>query len=53
LDTGFGTGLNAILVGTALADGAAEGDQVRKIAIRMRMSATAAVPYFTSLMKPS
>jgi hypothetical protein len=28
-------------------------DQVRKIAIRITMSATEAVPYFTSLMKPS
>ena len=28
-------------------------DQSRKIAIRIRMRATAAVPYFTSLRKPS
>jgi hypothetical protein len=33
--------------------GAGVGRQVKKNAIRMRMMATVAEPYFTSLMKPS
>jgi hypothetical protein len=48
-------GSNVVVIGTECLSGAgtAGRDQVRKIAIRMRMRATVTVPTFTSVMKPS
>ncbi|MEY9737466.1 hypothetical protein ABH985_005255 [Bradyrhizobium ottawaense] len=53
-DTGFGTGLDANILGSCCRWRVQlPTDQVRKTAIRITMSATETVPYFTSLMKPS
>jgi hypothetical protein len=53
MDTGLASGNRAIFKKRTAGRRRDRSDQVRKMAIRARIKMTAAVPYFTSLMKPS